>query len=187
MTDGFTPSPEDEAVVGEEPGGSAPAPEAESEPAPVEAILDEYEKKIADLEDQLARARADYFNLQQEYNGYVRRSKQEQANARAEGKASVLEGLLSVLDDAHLAREHGDLTGSAGTIVDKLEQTLATRYGLERFGSVGDPFDPEIHEALMHAVSDDVESEQVQHLMQPGYRHDGKVLRPARVGVVSPQ
>ncbi|MCF2706123.1 nucleotide exchange factor GrpE [Arcanobacterium haemolyticum] len=142
---------------------------------------------ISALEDKVARAHADVYNLQQEYNGFVRRSKADGVARREEGIAAVIETLLPVLDDAELARQHGDLEGPAGQIVEKIEQTLAVNYKVERFGAEGDDFDPQIHEALMHQTSPDVESEKVNVLIQPGYRIGDKLLRPARVGVVSPE
>ena len=149
--------------------------------------LTEAVASIARLEDELARARADYYNLNQEYSNYVKRSKADAVARYDEGKAKVIGALLPVLDDANLAREHGELEGAPGRIIDKLEQSLATAFTLERFGQIGDAFDPQIHEALMHSTSADVESEQVQAVIQAGYRLGEKVLRPARVAVVSPE
>ncbi len=149
--------------------------------------LSEAMNTITSLEDQLARARAEIYNLQQEYNGYVRRSKQEGLSRREEGVASVIENLLPVLDDVELARQHGDLTGPTGQIAEKLEQILTTNYKVERFGAAGDEFDPMIHEALMHQTSSDATVESVSALIQPGYRQGEKLLRAARVGVVSPE
>ena len=149
--------------------------------------LDQALLRVAELEEQLARRNADVYNVQHEYSNYVKRSKADALAQYELGKAKVLEGLISVLDNAHLAREHGGLEGPAGKVVEELESTLSTNYHLERYGAVGDPFDPAIHEALMHSTSADVESEQVQILIQPGYRMGEKILRPARVGVVSPE
>lgn len=146
----------------------------------------EAQAQIIDLEDQVARARAETYNVQQQYNGYVRRSKTEQAEAKNAGVASVLTNLMSVLDDIELARQHDDLDGPAGSIALKLENVLKTNHGLERFGAEGDPFDPTIHEALMHSVGE-VETEQIGTLIQPGYKIGDKIIRPARVGVVSPE
>ena len=142
---------------------------------------------ISRLEDELARARADYYNLNQEYSNFVKRSKADSLARYDEGIAKVIDTLLPVLDDVQLAREHGDLEGTPGMIVEKLEQGLATSFKLERFGEVGDAFDPQIHEALMNTPSAEVESEQVGTLIQPGYRLGEKLLRPARVGVLSPE
>lgn len=155
--------------------------------APQLTELDEALLKVAELEENLARRNADVYNLQQEYNGYVKRSKAEGRVQYENGITKVLDTLLSVLDDAALAREHGDLDGPAGTIVDKLEQTLETNFGLVRYGAEGDEFDPELHDALMNETSAEVETQQIAQLIQPGYRQGDKVIRPARVGVISPE
>lgn len=160
--------------------------EESAESEEIDPLL-EAQAKIVDLEDQLARARADTYNVSQEYNSFVRRSKADNAAQKQAGIASVLENLLSVLDDIELARQHDDLEGPAGAIATKVENTLETNYQLVRFGAVGDAFDPNIHEALMHTPSEDVTEEQVGTLIQPGYRMGDKIIRPARVGVVSPQ
>ena len=149
--------------------------------------LSEAMSSISRLEDELARARADYYNLNQEYSNFVKRSKADALARYDEGIAKVIDTLLPVLDDVQLAREHGDLEGTPGMIVEKLEQSLATSFKLERFGEVGDAFDPQIHEALMNTPSAEVESEQVGTLIQPGYRLGERLLRPARVGVLSPE
>lgn len=179
-------------------GESSEAAEAATPPEPAEANgeseaeqpidpLSEAMNTITSLEDQLARSRADVYNVQQEYNSYVRRSKLEGAARKEEGIASVIDNLLPVLDDIELARQHGDLEGPTGQIAEKIEQILSTNFQVERFGAEGDEFDPNIHEALMHQTSDDATSETVFALIQPGYRQGEKLLRAARVGVVSPE
>lgn len=172
-------SAEAEAEVDVEAG--AGEDEVEADP------LSEAMSSISRLEDELARARADYYNLNQEYSNFVKRSKADAFVRYDEGIAKVIDTLLPVLDDVQLAREHGDLEGTPGMIVEKLEQSLATSFKLERFGEVGDAFDPQIHEALMNTPSAEVDSEQVGTLIQPGYRLGEKLLRPARVGVLSPE
>ncbi len=149
--------------------------------------LDQALLKVAELEEDLARRTADVYNLQQEYNGYVKRSKADGLVQYDNGVTKVLDTLLSVLDDAALARKHGDLDGPAGTIVEKLEQTLETNFQLVRYGAEGDEFDPELHDALMNQTSPDVDTQQIAQLIQPGYKQGDKVIRPARVGVVSPE
>ncbi|MBM9433985.1 nucleotide exchange factor GrpE [Flaviflexus sp. JY899] len=182
--DDAQPDPAEETVEETE---TAPAEEADVEDSAAEEDpLAAAQAAIADLEDQLARSRADLYNVSQEYNAYVRRSKADGAAQKQAGIVAVLETLLSVLDDIELARQHDDLNGPAGAIATKVENTLQTNYQLVRFGAVGEPFDPEIHEALMNTPSD-VESEQIGTLIQPGYKMGDRVLRPARVGVVSPQ
>lgn len=173
-------TPAEEAVADADGGEQETGEAVELDP------LLEAQAQVIELEDQLARSRADVYNVSQEYNAYVRRSKADGAAQKQAGIVSVLETLLSVLDEVELARQHNDLEGPAGAIATKVESTLETNYQLVRFGAVGDEFDPEIHEALMNTPGD-VESEQIGTLIQPGYKMGDRVLRPARVGVVSPQ
>lgn len=190
--------PEATAVEDGGPDGASSAEEAQADPeteTPTSSAdstdltdpLAEAMATISSLEDQVARRGADLYNLEQEYKNYVRRSKAEGAVRREEGVASVVEALLPVLDDVELARQHGDLTGPFGAIAEKFESTLASSFGVERYGKVGDAFDPLLHEALMHSTSSEAEAETIETLIQPGYRIGEKVLRPARVAVVSPE
>ncbi|QJC21201.1 nucleotide exchange factor GrpE [Arcanobacterium buesumense] len=143
--------------------------------------------KVAELEEQLARRNADLYNLRQEYNGYVKRSKAEGLVQYDAGINKVLELLLPVLDDIALARQHGDLEGPTGAIMEKLEGSLRTNFKMERFGAEGDLFDPNMHEALMASTSPEATEEHIGQLIQPGYKVGDKVIRPARVGVIKPE
>ena len=58
--------------------------------------------------------------------------------------------------------------------------------GIERFGAVGEEFDPTVHEALMHSADEQATSTTVNLVVEPGYRIGDKVVRAARVGVVGP-
>ncbi|WP_432513048.1 nucleotide exchange factor GrpE [Kineococcus sp. SYSU DK001] len=124
--------------------------------------------------------------LNAEYVNYKKRVDRDRDVAKNAALAGVAEALLPVLDDIHLSREHGDLTGPFVAIADKLEATL-TRFGLERYGRDGEPFDPAVHEALMHSHSDEYEVATCVKVLQPGYRFGERVLRPARVAVADPQ
>lgn len=160
---------------------------AQEDGEPTISEADQALLKVAELEEQLARRNADLYNLRQEYNGYVKRSKADGLVQYDAGIAKVLDTLLPVLDDIMLARQHDDLAGPTGTILEKLEATLSTNFKMERFGAEGDVFDPNLHEALMATLSADVTEEQVGQLIQPGYMVDGRVIRPARVGVFKPE
>ena len=187
---GASPAKEAQADPTSSASTDSAGPAASAEPADPAGLTDplaEAMATISSLEDQVARRGADLYNLEQEYKNYVRRSKTEGAVRREEGVASVVEALLPVLDDVELARQHGDLTGPFAAIAEKFESTLASSFGVERYGKVGDAFDPLLHEALMHSTSAEAEAETIETLIQPGYRIGEKVLRPARVAVVSPE
>ena len=140
--------------------------------------------------EQLAAERlADLQRLQAEYANYRKRVDRDRAMIRDLAVASVIESLLPVLDDIHLARQHGDLeAGPLASIADKLEATLA-KYGVERFGEPGAAFDPAVHDALLHVdeeLAAGTEVTTVVGVLQPGYRIGDRVVRPARVSVADP-
>jgi len=174
------PTPE-EAVLAE-----AEQVTSEAEESVVLEGLVQAEKLAAERLEDLQRAQAAHYNLEQQYNAYVKRSKAEALAAHDRGVATVGEALIPVLDDIELSRQHGDLTGPFASIAEKLESTLQ-RLGIERYGEVGETFDPAVHEALMHGHSADVTEPTVQQVLQPGYRTPGRILRAARVAVVDPE
>jgi molecular chaperone GrpE len=97
----------------------------------------------------------------------------------------VLQSLLPVLDDLDRAREHGDLNGPFASVADQLSNAL-TKHGLEAFGVKGDPFDPQIHEAVAHMQMPGVDGPTCIDVMRSGYRLGDKLLRPALVAVAEP-
>ncbi|HEX8096356.1 nucleotide exchange factor GrpE [Jatrophihabitans sp.] len=158
------------------PAGSGDTGEVAAKPDPNELLAAE---RLADLQ-----------RLQAEYANYRKRVDRDRAMIRDLAVASVIESLLPVLDDIHLARQHGDLeAGPLASIADKLETTLA-KYGVERFGEPGAAFDPAVHDALMHVdeeLAEGTEGTTVVGVLQPGYRIGDRVVRPARVSVADPK
>ena len=145
-------------------------------------------ERIAAVEDQLARANAELYNQGQEYANYVRRSKEAIPGHKTAGQDEVIESLISVLDDIAAARAHGDLEdGPFASIAAKLEDTLKTRFGLERYGAEGDDFDPALHDALMATTSPDVDHPVIGQVLTGGYRRDERVVRAAKVLVNNPE
>ena len=153
----------------------------------VVAELEARQAEVLDLADQLARAKAEVYNTEQRFNTFVKRSRELEAAARETGRTDAVEALIPVLDDIALAKAHGELDGPFLAIADKLEQVLATRFGVERYGVQGEEFDPTLHEALMHQTSPDASATVLAMVAQPGYRRGETVIRPARVGVVGPE
>ena len=145
-------------------------------------------ERIASVEDQLARANAELYNQGQEYANYVRRSKEAIPGHKTAGQDEVIESLISVLDDIADARAHGDLEdGPFASIATKLEETLKTRFELERYGAPGDDFDPALHDALMATTSPDVDHPVIGQVLTSGYRRGDRVVRAAKVLVNNPE
>jgi len=165
---------------------AAPAPEAEAteQVSEAEATVSQ-SAEVSDLKSALAERTGDLQRLQAEYINYKRRVDRDRDLMRKAGIEGVLKDFLPVLDDIRSAREHDEVTGGFKAVADELER-VAGKYGLETFGQAGDPFDPHIHEALLHAHATGIDGPTCVEILQAGYRVGDKVLRPARVAVAEP-
>jgi molecular chaperone GrpE len=141
---------------------------------------------VAGLRTELAERTADLQRLQAEYANYRRRVDRDRIATQELALAGVLSNLLPVLDDIGRAREHGELEGGFKSVAEALEAIMA-KLGLTQFGTPGDPFDPQHHEALTHGFDAEVSVPTAALVYQPGYKLGERVLRPARVGVVDPE
>jgi molecular chaperone GrpE len=139
----------------------------------------------SDLAVKLAERTADLQRLQAEYANYRKRVDRDRTAVRELALASVLIELLPVLDDIGRARDHDELTGGFKAIAESLESAVG-KLGLTTFGKAGEAFDPNVHEALMHAYSADVTEPTCVQVLQPGYKVGERILRPARVAVAEP-
>ncbi len=169
---------------------SGPQPPTTEETPVSDAVSGTADSANVAAAQQLAQERLeDLQRLNAEYVNYRKRVDRDREAVREVAVSTVLEALLPVLDDVHLARQHGDLeSGPFSAIAEKLEGTLQ-RFGLERYGEVGEEFDPTVHEALMHTTAELAEgttTTTVVQVLQPGYRVKDRVLRAARVAVADP-
>ena len=135
--------------------------------------------------DPVATLTADLQRLQAEYANYRKRVERDRAVAHESAVGAVLTELLALLDDVDRAEQHGELTGGFKAVADQLN-SITSRIGLEKYGTEGEPFDPQIHEALLHDTSADVELPTATKILQPGYKYKDRILRPARVAVTDP-
>ncbi|MEV3921041.1 nucleotide exchange factor GrpE [Actinomadura coerulea] len=161
-------------------GETTPAPEA-----PVDGGGAKATGEDSSLKTQLAERLADLQRLKAEYDNYRKRVERDRVAVREQALGQVLSELLPVLDDIGRARAHEELTGGFKSVAESLE-AVTGKLGLERYGEKGEPFDPVVHEALMHSHSAEVTETSVIDVLQPGYRIGERVLRPARVAVADP-
>lgn len=134
------------------------------------------------VQAQLDERTGDLQRISAEYSNYRRRVERDRQLVIDTAKAQVVTQLLTVLDDIERAQEHGDLSGAFKAVADKVVAALQAQ-GLQPFGTIGDVFDPEVHEAVQHATSPDVDKPTVTAVMRLGYRFGERVLRPAMVAV----
>ena len=146
----------------------------------------EAEAEVSELKAALAERTSDLQRLQAEYVNYKRRVDRDRDLARKVTIEGVLKDFLSVLDDVRSAREHEELNGGFKAVAEEIER-VTSKYGLQAFGEPGDPFNPHIHEALLHAHAGGIDGPTCVEILQPGYRIGDRVLRPARVAVAEPE
>lgn len=154
----------------------------------VEEAVQETVEEAAPVQetDPVAALTADLQRLQAEYANYRKRVERDRAVAHELAIGSVLTELLAILDDIDRAADHNELTGGFKAVADQLA-AITNRFGLEKYGTEGEEFDPQIHEALLHDTSADVKVSTASKILQPGYKYKERILRPARVAVTDPE
>ncbi len=150
-------------------------------------LSDAVNEALAEVEvDEVAVLTSDLQRVQAEYSNYRKRVDRDRITANEITTAIVLSELLPVLDDISRAEEHGELSGGFKAVADQMI-AITTKLGLSQFAEVNVAFNPNIHEALMHATSPDVTETLVTQVLQPGYKFKERVIRPARVAVTDPE
>ena len=114
---------------------AATSPEGEPVAEPVVELTreQELEAAVAELTSDLQRKQAEFIN-------YKRRVEDDRIKFIADGKATVINSLLTVLDDLGRADQHGELVGGFKAVADSL-RTVVSGHGLEEFGEAGEAFE----------------------------------------------
>lgn len=144
---------------------------------------DELKAKIAELEDKNMRQMAEFENFR-------RRTEKEKTQMFDLGAKSVIEKILPVVDNferglAAVSEEEKDSAFVDG--MNKIYKQMMTELeniGVKPIEAVGKPFDPEFHNAVMQAESDELESGTVKDELQKGYMYHDVVVRHSMVSVV---
>jgi molecular chaperone GrpE len=166
--DGF----EEKNVSGSDPQAAA-APAAGGE-------LEKLRAERNDLFERLAR-------LQAEFDNYRKRAAKENADYRDYAVSDAARALLPVVDSFTLALKNAaakpeDLRKGVELIFKQLQDVLQ-KLNIERVPAQGEPFDPRVHEAIEMVETDAAPDHHVLEELQPGYRINGRLLRPAMVRV----
>lgn len=161
---------------------------ADQAPADGDGLSDEDLALLADAErDLVAEYREIAARAQADLKNFRTRVERDRAANREAVIAEVIRSLLPVIDDLDRADAHGDLEeGSPLALVAVKLRGGFERYGLRRVGEVGEAFDPNIHEAVVHVPEEGVESETVKDVIEIGYALGDRLIRAAKVAVSSP-
>ena len=137
------------------------------------------------VQDPILLLTQDLQRLQADFQNYRRRIEKERLEVEDSTTGKVLLQFLNVLDDIDRAKAHGELDGGFKAVANQI--VMATEnLGLVKFEDSDVPFDHNIHEALLHGVSADVDERKVTKVLRPGYRFKGRTIRPAQVAVSDP-
>ena len=159
------------------------APETETKPKKTRknAEVEKLKAELNEVNDRLLRTAA-------EFDNYKKRTEREKLSVAEYAKANVIKTLLPILDNADRAAgfEAGTEQYNKGIeMIVKELSSLADKLGLKEIGVVGEEFNPEIHEAIMHIDDENLGENTVAAVLQKGYKFGDTVVRPAMVQVAN--
>jgi molecular chaperone GrpE len=168
------------------PAESAPGSGEQQSPEPETTELERAQADAAKLKDMLVRTAADFDNFR-------KRTKRELDDARRSGRDDLLKELLPVFDNleraiqsAQKATDVKAVSDGLGMIVKQFENTLG-RAGITRVPTIGEMFDPSLHEAIQQLETNEHPPGTVVAEVQPGYVMGEKLVRAAMVVVAKPK
>ncbi|WP_082859228.1 nucleotide exchange factor GrpE [Microbulbifer sp. Q7] len=193
---------EDEQIETGEQAAEVETPDAEEQHAAEEALAEELaadrdadkeaalEEEIASLHQQLADHKDMVLRAQAEVQNARRRAQQDVEKAHKFGVEKLIKELLPVVDNLERALSTIDISDeSQKAVVEGIELTQKSfidtlvKAGVEVVNPAGEPFDPELHQAMTQVPNGDVEPNTVLDVFQKGYRLNGRLVRPAMVVV----
>ncbi len=181
QTDNSTPQDETLAEVQEEVTEVTDTPVEETQQ---DTELDKALAQVEEYKAALQRERADFVN-------YKKRVEREKSELGANITAKTLLNVLPIIDDFDRAiqatpedvKSNGWATGFS--LIHKKFQDMLQNLGVEQINPLGQPFDPNFHDAIGSDDSDEYESGAVLEVLQKGYVIEGKCIRPAIVRVAN--
>ncbi len=144
-------------------------------------------EKVEGLEKELAELNDKYLRLAAEYDNYRRRSEKEKAQAYTDGLDDTLSKFLPVMDNLSRASLYSDAEKVAEglKLTEKSASDSLSAIGVERFGKVGEEFDPNLHNAVMHVEDEEKGEGEIVAVHAEGYKKGDRILRYAMVTVAN--
>lgn len=180
----------EENTSGPAPSDPQSATEGDDDGLTVDDILGAEQTPEAAAEDGTdpgSTLLTDLKRVQAEYANYRRRTEEQREREIERAKGEAVKGLLPVMDDLDRAEKHGDLVeGTPFAAIGGKIRAVAERLGVVSYGTAGEPFDPQQHEAIFQAPTPGVTVATVLEVVEVGYRLGSTELRPAKVVVAVP-
>ncbi len=166
--------------------------EKEVKETPIEEVVEETPveeiPEVNPFEEKYNAEHDAYLRLAAEYDNFRKRTAKEKESSYLNGKGDTLAKILPVYDNLERAlnQETSDAAYKKGVemTMNELVKVLSS-LGVEIFGNVGDVFDPNLHNAVMHIESEELEENTISAVFQKGFRVGDKVVRFAMVQVAN--
>ena len=149
-----------------------------SEEPSVEEVIEETSVPLSQYE----KIKDDYLRLAAEFDNYKKRTEKEKENIGAASVAYFINSLFPLIDNFEMAMSQEEVSKELETFNNLLTSVLEGLQ-VEEIGTIGENFDPSIHEAVEHSGEGD--SQIVETILRKGYLFQGKLIRPAMVKVKS--
>lgn len=180
--------PIEDTVVEEEAAEEAmPEKGAKKKVRALEAALLEKEKELKKLSNDLSTLNDTYLRLAAEYDNFRRRTAKEREGIYTDAFGEALSALFPVVDNLERAAQYSDGENVAKGVALTLKSVRDTfaKLGVTEIDPVGEVFDPNFHNAVMHTEDDTVGESVVVEVLQKGYCRGDRVLRYAMVKVAN--
>ena len=154
----------------------------------VEETVEETTPEISEWEEKYNAQYDSYLRLAADYDNYRKRTAKEKDAAYGNGKADAIEKLLPVYDNLEraLQQETADEAYKKGVEMTMTQLvSILEGLGVEIFGNVGDTFDPNLHNAVMHTEDENLGEGAISLVFQKGFKLGDKVVRFAMVQVAN--
>lgn len=166
--------------------------EKEKKETPVEEVVEktpvEETVEVNPFEEKYNAEHEAHLRLAAEYANFRKRTTVEKESSYANGKADAIEKLLPVYDNLSraMAQETADAAFKKGVEMTMNELVkILNGMGVEIIGQVGDTFDPNLHNAIMHTEDDSVPENTITQVFQQGFKMGEKMVRFAMVQVAN--
>ena len=157
-----------------------------------EAKVDEVKEPSAEekLQAELKEAKDQLLRVAAEYDNFRKRSQREKESLYSECKSSVVNDLLPVIDNFERCVAPGEDTSyedykKGVELTYKQFGEALKKLGIEAFGEVGDAFDPNLHNAVMHTEDENLPENSISNVLMKGYKLGDKIIRAAMVAVAN--
>ena len=145
------------------------------------------EKELAEIKEKFEAAKDSHLRVAAEYDNFRKRSQKEKDGIYSDAVSDTVKELLPLFDNLDLASSYtdGEKVGEGLSLILKSVPDVLAKLKVESFGEVGETFDPNLHDAMMHEENDELGESVRTEVYRKGYKTGDKIIRHALVKVAN--